>query len=134
MFDFAVFLYKVVALIPAGVTLLACFGWVAASYMIIDRIDMSVSESMSWIVDQFNSAHLFTSAVGPNSSFLQRLLDVCAIRDALEVLVYFAGYLATIAETVVAVMSLLTGGIVAVWIYRKTKFACNMLTASGAVE
>lgn len=133
MFDVGIFLARISLLIPVLTSFLACATWVYGAYVVINRLDLSVVQSLGWITDNIGNA-IVTIQAYSDSRFFDVILDCTGLSDAADCLIYLCTYLSLLSESIIAILALLTTGIIAVWVYRKTKMVCNVLSASGASE
>lgn len=126
--------HVLVALAPAFAATITVAGLGLGLYELVTSIEAGIVSYTHYIVDAVSGWQFIYEYLGPNSTFFNTVLIAASIPTALRValnLVAFFVSVFVISGTLFASIGTCLAG---VYVYRKTKLACNILAARGASE
>lgn len=122
-------------LAPAAAAFLTVFGVGFGVYEAVHALDSGgVLSFTHYIISAVDSLLDFTSELGSNTSFFNSLLNCVALKTALRLACNFLLVVYTVLTGVIALFGFVGAGLAGVYVYQKTKFLCNILSARGAIE
>lgn len=122
------------ALAPAFAASITVAGLGLGLYELVTSIEASIVSYTHYIVDAVSGWDFIYSYLGPNSAFFNTLLIAANIPEALRVAINLVAFFVTMSVISGTIFGSLGVSLAGVYVYRKTKLACNILAARGANE